>query len=391
VETRVVRRLSEIAAADWDAIAGDDDPFVEHAFLSLLEESRSVGRGTGWDPRHITLWDGHTLIGALPAYLKDDSWGEFVFDFQWARAAQMARIRYYPKVVAMVPYTPATGTRFLIAKGRERGAIVEALLEGLRAMAIDEGASSVHVNYLDARESQEAIALGWPKPRLSVQFHFHNLDTHGEQATGKPYASFDAFLERFRSSARKQVRRERRDVLGSGVEVRTMGGAELSPRDWKALDTFYRMNVARHGSYAYLTPAFFAAMPERLAHRVVASLAYKNGEPIGGTLNFEKGAVLYGRYWGCVDDAPFLHFECCYYQLIERTIARGMARFEAGAQGHHKIKRGLVPSEVHSVHWMKDPRLAQAVESFLPEEMAAMRYELDALSGETPFKRGSGD
>jgi predicted N-acyltransferase len=383
VETRIVRRLSEVPAVAWDEIAGDDDPFVEHAFLALLEESRSVGRGTGWEPRHVTIWDGPTLVGALPAYLKDDSWGEFVFDFQWARAAQAARIRYYPKVVAMVPYTPATGTRLLVAKDRPRAAIVRALMEGLRAMAEDEGASSVHVNYLDESERDETLALGWPKPRLSVQFHFHNQDAHGV-----PYASFEAFLDRFRSPARKQVRRERREATEGAITVRTKTGGELDAKDWKALDVFYRLNVARHGSYAYLTPAFFAEMPERLGHRVVASIAYRGSEPVAGTLNFEKGSRLYGRYWGCVDDAPFLHFECCYYQLIERAIDRRMTRFEAGAQGHHKLKRGLLPAEIHSVHWMRDPRLQMAVESFLPEEAAAVRHEIDMLAGDGPFKRG---
>lgn len=382
-EVRVVRSLTEISPDAWDAIAGTDDPFVEHAFLCLLETSRSVGRGTGWEPRHVTVWDGGRLVGALPAYLKDDSWGEFVFDFQWARAAQAARIRYYPKVVAMVPYTPATGTRFLVASDRPRAPIVQTLLEGLRAMAEDEGASSVHVNYLDEHERDEALALGWPKARVSVQFHFHN-----QNEDGKPYASFDDFLARFRSSARKQVRRERREANEGPFTIRTKTGPELDATDWKALDVFYRMNVARHGSYAYLTPSFFAEMPRRLGHLVVASLAYRGSEPIAGTLNFEKGSRLYGRYWGSVDDAPFLHFECCYYQLLERAITKGHTRFEAGAQGHHKLKRGLLPAEVHSVHWMRDPRLRAAVESFLPEEAAAVRHEIATLDGEGPFRRG---
>ena len=383
METRIVRRLSEIPAATWDAIAGDDDPFVEHAFLELLESSRSVGPGTGWEPRHVTIWDGATLVGALPTYLKDDSWGEFVFDFQWARAAQAARIRYYPKLVAMVPYTPATGTRFLVANDRDRALIVRALLEAARALAIEEGASSLHVHYLDEAERNEALALAWPKARLSVQFHFHNA---GER--GVPYPSFEEFLARFRSTARKQIRRERRDAsAGGAITIRTKTGPELDAKDWKALDTFYRMNVARHGSYAYLTPAFFAEMPVRIGHRVVASLAYRGAEPVAGTLNFEKGSRLYGRYWGAVDDAPFLHFECCYYQLIERTIARGMTRFEAGAQGHHKLKRGLLPAGVHSVHWMKDPRLALAVETYLPEEAAAVQREIDLLAADGPFRR----
>jgi predicted N-acyltransferase len=383
VEIRIVRRLEEIPPSSWDALTGADDPFVEHAFLALLEESKSVGRGTGWEPRHVTLWEGDQLVGALPAYLKDDSWGEFIFDFQWARAAQMARIRYYPKLVAMVPFTPATGSRFLAIPGRDRRAIVEALLEGARQVAIDEGCSSLHVNYLEESERDEALALGWPKARLSTQFHFTN-----ESPEGTPYRDFAHFLERFRSPARKQVRRERREVNESGLEVRVKTGAELDARDWRALDTFYRMNVARHGSYAYLTSRFFERMPEVLAHRVVAVLAYRGSEPIGGTLNFEKGGHLYGRYWGCTEDSDFVHFECCYYRLIERAIEKKMRRFEAGAQGHHKLKRGLLPAEVHSVHWMKDPRLALAVESFLPEEAALMRREIEALAGEGPFKRG---
>jgi uncharacterized protein len=386
VETRIVRRLSEISPSSWDAIAGDDDPFVEHAFLSLLEESKSVGRGTGWDPRHVTVWEGDRLVGALPAYLKDDSWGEFIFDFQWARAAQMGRIRYYPKLVSMVPYTPATGNRFLVAKDLDRAVIIEALLEGARSIVNEEGCSSLHVNYLEEGERDDALALGWPKARLSTQFHFTN-----ESPEGRPYRDFGDFLDHFRSPARKQVRRERREVATGGLEVRVKLGPELDAKDWRSLDTFYRINVARHGSYAYLTPRFFQRMPEVLAHRVVAVIAYRGSEPVGGTLNFEKGAHLYGRYWGCTEELEFAHFECCYYRLIERAIEKGMRRFEAGAQGQHKLKRGLLPAEVHSVHWMKDPRLAMAVESFLPEEAALVRMEIASLAGEGPFKRGSDD
>lgn len=365
-------------AAAWDALVGPDDPFVEHAFLDGLEKSGSVGRRAGWTPTHLVVQRGSEVVGALPLYAKDDSWGEFVFDFQWARAAAAARIRYYPKLVSMAPFTPATGRRFLVREDVPRAEVVPRLLDAARALAEEIGASSVHLLYLNDEERAEVAAHGAYAARLSLQFHWHNAG----------YRDFAHYLEAFRAPARKQVRRERRAVAESGLDVRLVEGPRMSDVDWKALEIFYRMNVARHGSFAYLEPGFFAHLRAHHAHRVLGCLAYRDGEPIAGSLNFEKGRHLYGRYWGATDEVEMLHFECCYYQLIERAIAKGHARFEAGAQGHHKLKRGLLPAEVHSAHWIADPRLRGAIEEFLPQERAHLAREIELVLEESPFKRG---
>jgi len=357
---------------------GDDDPFVEHAFLDGLEASGSVGPRTGWSPAHLGCYEGEELVGALPLYAKEDSWGEFIFDFQWARAAAAAKIRYYPKLVSMVPFTPATGRRFLVRPDADRTAVVRALLDGTLELARELRASSVHLLYLNDEERAEAVAHGSFAPRLSLQFHWTNAG----------YRDFEDYLGHFRAPARKQVKKERRTVQESGIEVRVIPGPELGDAEWKAVEIFYRLNVARHGSFAYLDPRFFAHLREHHAHRVLTALAFRDGEPIAGSLNFQKGRHLYGRYWGSTDEQPMLHFECCYYRLIEPAIGRGQTRFEAGAQGHHKLKRGLVPAEVHSAHWIADPRLSAAVAQFLPEEAAHIRAEMDAVAEETPFKRG---
>jgi predicted N-acyltransferase len=378
LEIRTLARVAEVDAAAWDALVGEDDPFVEHAFLDALEQSGSVGARTGWEPVHLTAWHEGRLVGALPLYAKDESWGEFIFDFQWARAAMQAGIPYYPKLTSMVPFTPATGRRLLVLPGADRAAVVGALMGAARDAAEAVGASSVHVLFVTDEERRELIDLASMRPRLSLQFHWH--------AGG--WSSFEEYLDAFRAPARKQVRRERRAVAESGIDVVVKEGPELDDTDWRALGTFYRLNCARHGSYPYLAPRFFARIRERGAERLVAVLAYRGGEPIAASINFEKGAHLYGRYWGCTEESDFLHFEVCYYRLIERAIAKKMRRFEAGAQGSHKLKRGLVPSAVHSAHWMRHPRLAAAVDDYLPREAFAVQREIEELTAMGPFKRG---
>lgn len=380
MELKSVTRIADVPAEAWDALVGEDDPFVEHAFLAALESSGSVGRGTGWVPTHLLAYEGEQLVGALPLYLKSDSWGEFIFDFQWARAAQSARIRYYPKLVSMVPYTPATGRRFL-ARDEDLARVVPALLQGAIALATELNASSVHLLYLNEQERALVAESAHFAARVSMQFHWEN----------DGYENFDAYLAAFRAPSRKQVRKERRTVRESGVDVRVLSGNELGDKEWNALENFYRMNVARHGSAAYLTPAFFRALrsDEKLASRVVACIAFDaSNEAIAGSLNFEKGKRLYGRYWGTTSEQEMLHFECCYYQLIERAITRGLAHFEAGAQGHHKLKRGLLPAPIHSAHWIAEPRLRAGIEAYLPEECAAVLHEMELMAMEGPFRRG---
>jgi hypothetical protein len=377
VRVELISGVEAVSALEWDQLTGDDDPFVEHAFLHALEASRSVGRGTGWQPTHVIARDEQGLLGALPLYVKQHSYGEYIFDFGWARAAERAGIAYYPKLVAMVPFTPATGQRILHRKGADLGAVTGALADGLAEAEQRYRASSTHVLFAAEHERDALVEQAGMLPRLSLQFHWHNAG----------YASFEQYLERFRSALRKQVRKERREVQSHGLEIKVLEGVELSALDRKALEGFYFDTCHKRGSGPYLTSAFFERLGTTLASRVVAVLAYKNGEPIAGTLNFQKGAHLYGRYWGCSEELSSLHFECCYYQLIERAIAQGLKRFEAGAQGTHKLRRGLLPAKIYSAHSLQDPRLSAAVEDFLQQEAIEVGRELAALTEHGPFHR----
>lgn len=384
MDVHVVMGLSDVDPHEWDALAGDDDPFAEHAFLHTLELSGSVGEDSGWIPLHLLVRDEGRLIGALPLYLKEHSYGEYVFDWGWADGAARLRIPYYPKLVSMAPLTPATGRRVLIHPRADAERVTSALVGGLHAVADRTEASSIHLLYLSPEERDSLMRASREhgdetafEPRVSMQYHWH--------AEGD--ATFDAFLARFRSSERKKVRKERRAVQESGLTIRTRPGTELDARDWAHLRRFYHDTCAKKGSHPYLADRFFDLAATRLAHRALAVFAYRDDVPVAATLSFEKGAHLYGRYWGCREDYEMLHFELCYYRLIERAIERGVTRFEAGAQGGHKLKRGLLPAEVHSLHWVRDPRLRLAVSDFLRREAATTRRHIAQLAEHGPFHR----
>jgi uncharacterized protein len=376
----VAEGVSDLPAAEWDALVGEDDPFLEHAFLATLELSGSVGRRTGWQPRFVLVRAGAQLVGAVPFYLKNNSYGEFIFDWSWASGAMRAGIPYYPKLVAAIPFTPVTGRRLLVhpAAGAGRGTVCAALVEGMRAVAEDTGASSVHVLFCPEDEATLLEGAGY-QARLSMQFHWHNREP--------PYRDFPDFLGAFRSRHRKQVRKERAAAAAHGLRFATLEGRELGPREWSALEDFYQANAQKHGSPTYLTPKFFRLLPQALSHRVVATLAYRGDQPVAGSLNFERGGHLYGRYWGCLEEHERLHFELCYYQLIERAIVRGHRRFEAGAQGEHKLKRGLGPAFTHSAHWMRHPDLARAVARFVATEAQAVRETAAQYEEMSPYRR----
>jgi predicted N-acyltransferase len=398
IDIHVAQSINEVPAEAWDALAGPDDPFLEHAFLATLEASDSVGARAGCEPRLVLAREGGQggssgrrgspgrLVGAVPLYLKTNSQGEFIFDWGWADAAQRAGLRYYPKLVAAIPFTPATGRRLPVLEGPGAPPAAEvhaALLAGVREVAAQERASSVH--FLFCTEDEKAL-LGRHEylPRLSLQFHWHNRPE-------RPFESFDDYLSTFRSRNRKEVHKERQRAAAHGLRFRVATGDELDERDWKALHRFYVTNVRRHHGIAYLRPAFFEIARETLAHRLVATLAYRGDEPVAGTVNFEKGRHLYGRYWGCLADYEMLHFELCYYQLIERAIARQHTRFEAGAQGEHKLKRGLGPAFTHSAHFIEHPALRDAIASFVEREGAAVEDALREYGEHTPFRDASGD
>jgi len=378
IEIDVLGSISDIPAKDWDDLAPDDNPFLEHAFLAALEESESVSPDAGCVPKFVIAREHGRLIGAVPLYLKSHSYGEYIFDWAWAEGAQRAGIRYYPKLVAAVPFTPATGHRLLIANAVDRMAVREALLRGVRALADRLSVSSVHFLFCTEDEKRFLEGQGYA-PRLSLQFLWENRQ-------GSPYASFDEYLDAFKSRHRKQVRKERQAVAAHGLTFRTAVGTDLDDEAWEALKRFYSVNVLRHRGIEYLQPAFFDILRRTFGHRLVATLAYREGQPVAGTINFEKGKHLYGRYWGCLEQFELLHFELCYYRLIERAIERGYTRFEAGAQGEHKLKRGLLPAYTHSAHYIRHPKLSEAVDEFLRRETEAIKEQQALYNDQSPFR-----
>lgn len=377
IDIRISSSLKSVDPNAWNRLVGDDDPFVEHAFLSLLEESGSVGRGSGWEPAHVTAWRGKRLVGALPLYLKTHSYGEYIFDWGWADAAARLGVRYYPKLVSMIPVTPVTGRRFLFDADEDPAALVARLVDGCFEVADATKASSLHLLFLSSEEQEWLARDGRLMKRLSFQFHWHN----------EGYESFDQFVGEFRSSMRKKLRKERRVASESGLRIETLRGADLSAADWMTIEGLYRATCGRKGSYPYLSRAFFELAPTMLGSSPLVIAARDREQIVAASLNFAKGAHLYGRYWGATGRHDMLHFELCYYQLIEHAIRHGMRRFEAGAQGAHKLRRGLMPARIHSGHWLRHPVLAQAVADFLPREAAAVEDEIRELSQHGPFRR----
>ena len=375
LKVRVAERLSEVPAFEWDACAGDENPFTSHAFLEALEESGSAGAQAGWLPQHILVEDhGGRLVAAAPLYLKSHSYGEYVFDWGWAEAYERAGGRYYPKLQCAVPFTPVTGRRLLVrpdAPPETTDLLVGALVEVARR----HGVSSLHVTFPTEAEWERIGGAGFLQ-RQGQQFHWEN----------RGYRDFDDFLDVLASRKRKQIKRERRDATAAGIEVRALSGAAIEKRHWDAFYRFYISTSDRKWGSPYLTRRFFDLLGERLGDRVVLVVAEKDGRQIAGALNLAGREALYGRNWGCAGDFPFLHFECCYYQAIDVAIARGLARVEAGAQGPHKIQRGYLPSPTYSAHWIRDPGLARAVEAFLRRERLGIEREMQALGELSPYR-----
>ena len=370
---RVADSFAEIDAAAWDALAGDDHPFLSHAFLSALEQSGSAISRTGWQPLPLLLEDETgALVGGVPLYGKSNSQGEYIFDHSWADAWQRAGGRYYPKLLSAVPFTPAPGPRLL---ARDRSVVPE-LIAGMEALAINNHLSSAHANFIEDEDKAAFEAAGWLL-REGVQFHFRN----------RGYGDFDDFLATLASRKRRAIRKERA-AAQSAVTIRALTGADITEAHWDAFWVFYQDTGARKWGRPYLTRAFFSLMGDRMADRILLLLAERDGVPVAGALNFIGGDVLYGRYWGCTEDIPFLHFELCYYQAIDFAIARGLSRVEAGAQGEHKIARGYEPVATWSAHYITDDGFRAAIADFLVRERHAMEREIEFLGTVTPFRRG---
>lgn len=363
--------LAALPAAAWDAVVGEGCPFFEYAFLWSLEEAGCIGGDSGWSPRYVLAWRGRELVGALPLFRKDNSYGEFIFDWGWADAAHRAGLPYYPKLVVAAPFSPVGGERFLLAPG-EGDAVREALLAGSRVVAEKEPATGVH--WLFVTEAEAAFLEGHGLAiRHTRQYQWHN----------DGYADFDAFLGRFRSKRRAQIRRERRCLAQAGVTTRIVRGDALDARDEGDAWQFYRSTVDKYyWGQRYLNRRFFELLFQRFRDRICLVKAERDGRVLGGAINIQKGSVLYGRYWGCRDDERFLHFEVCSYAGIEHAIANGLTRFEAGAGGGgHKFGRGFLPVRTYSAHEIFLPPLDAAVRRFLAAEQAELAAALAQAEG----------
>ncbi|WP_295043477.1 GNAT family N-acetyltransferase [uncultured Paracoccus sp.] len=364
--------IAAIPAATWDGL-GDGNPFTSHRFLLALEESGSVGRGTGWQPLHVTLEEDGRIVAAAPLYAKSHSQGEYIFDHAWAEAYARAGGSYYPKLQAAVPFTPVTGARLLTRDPAMR----QSLLAGMTRLAKRAGASGVHVTFCTADEAGAGAEVGF-LPRVTQQFHWLN----------RGYGSFDDFLGALSSRKRKDLRKERARAQAFGGTIRHLTGDDLKPHHWDAFWAFYQDTGSRKWGRPYLKRAFFDCLQQTMRDDILLVLAECDGRPVAGALNFLGPDAIYGRYWGCVEDHPFLHFELCYHQAIDAAIARGLSRVEAGAQGEHKLARGYEPVATHSLHWVGDEGFLRALADYLDRERDAMGQEIEALADFTPFRKG---
>jgi len=411
---RVVEDLGSVDAASWDALDHGPSPFTEYGFLRALELSGSVGPEAGWQPVYLlleeeesaepqgavlaqddassvsaaesALVDGATpspspgpsparLLGAVAAYIKVHSYGEYIFDWSWARASKQAQIPYYPKMVIAAPMTPATGRRLLIAPTAPRETVIAGLVSGVREVAKMAQCQSIHWLFCSAQEQRELAAHGFA-PRASFQYHWKN----------QSYATFDDFLATLTSRKRKQVRKERAKAQRAIDELEFVAGGDLEPAEITALDGFYRRTTSEHGGCEYLQPGFFQHLFELQGDRVQVARVRKGGTMIAGALFLETPQALYGRYWGCSEEIDLLHFETTCYAGIDRCIAAGIPLYEAGAQGQHKLLRGFLPSPTYSAHWIRHEGLFRGIQAFLREETIAVAAGMDELAQASPYR-----
>ena len=366
--------MAAIDAAEWDTLAGSANPFISHAFLQALEKGVAAGGDSGWDPMHLLLRsDDGQLLGAMPNYLKHHSYGEYIFDHGWANAFERAGGSYYPKLLAAVPFTPATGPRFLVRDNRND--LKTALATGMETLMEKYQLSSAHINFLPSDDAHQLAAAGW-LDRASIQFHWHNQN----------YADFDDFLDHLSSRKRKNIRKERASITKAGITMLRLTGAAITQDHIDAFFRFYMSTIDRKWGGAYLTHEVFTQLGKTMADRMLLVMAEYAGNIIGGALNFIGDDALYGRNWGADIDIPNLHFEACYYQAIDFAIEHGLSRVEAGAQGFHKVQRGYLPVTTHSVHWIAHDGFRDAVARFLDAEKRGVEAEKNHITMTSPFK-----
>ncbi len=368
---RILGALSEVPAAQWDALHDGSNPFVTHAFLAGLEAHGCLRPRYGWTPHHISLWDGARLVAAAPGYAKTNSHGEFVFDHAWAHAYAQYGLDYFPKWLGAVPYSPVTGPRLLAGDPALQHALLDAVVEDTRS----RGWSSAHVNF--HTHAEDAVFDPRWLPRLDVQYHWRN---------DAGWRDFDGFLAAMDHKHRKNIRQERARVARSGVRMRLVHGDEAREGDIAAMHGFYLQTFREFGNTPALTLDFFRHLAQALPGKLLLVLAERDGMPIAGALCLRGGDTLYGRYWGASEHVPGLHFETCYYQGIEYCLREGLKVFEPGAQGEHKLARGFLPTLVRSRHWIADPRFAPAISAWCAEEASAVRHHAVALAAQSPFR-----
>lgn len=375
MHVQVLTALDNVSSTAWNHLAGTENPFLRHEFLSALERQGCVSPTTGWQPQHLLLYEGERLLAAAPAYLKADSWGEFVFDWAWANAYERTGRPYYPKLVFAVPYTPATGPRLLVSEGTDYSMAAHAIANAARQLCERLQLSSMHWLFPEPFQARMLEDAGL-STRLGCQFHWQNRE----------YRDFQDFLETFSSKKRKNVRRERRLAREQGLEFEIVPGHAISPEDWRTFHRFYQHTFHAHGNLPILTAGFFREIGTKLGDRVLMIQARDSAGLSAAALLLRSDTTLYGRYWGCRDERPGVHFETCFYQGINYCIEHGLQVFEPGAQGEHKIARGFLPTVTRSSHWIMDPDFRAAIDDFLHRETPMMLRYMDELNDHSPYR-----
>jgi len=376
MEVKQIHSMAQVDCANWNRLSGEAYPFLRHEFLLALEQSGSVCEQTGWAPAHLLVSDNKKLVAFMPLYLKQHSWGEYVFDHQWAQAYQQNGLDYYPKWLTAIPLTPCQGTRIVIKADIDPLEVMRILLAFIKQLSEQRGISSWHCLFPVSQQAEQLRSLGL-SIREGVQFHWFN----------RGYQDFNAFLQTLSASKRKMIKRERRRVSEQGVHLLRIAGQDVSDLQWQVFFQFYTMTYLKRGSQAYLNLAFFQQLAATMGEQLLLVLAVKDDKYVGAALSFVGSDTLYGRYWGCYEEYNSLHFEACYYQGLDYCIEQGLKRFDSGAQGEHKISRGFEPIATYSAHWIKDARFATAIDQFLAREQKAVQlYKQDAATY-LPFKQ----
>ena len=379
MDIRIIHNIDNIDAAMWNQMAGEQNPFLRHEFFAALQHHHAVGERYGWLPHFITLYDqDETLLGAIPMYVKDNSYGELVFDWGWADAHHRHGLNYYPKLVVATPYTPATGNKILLHPTRSDQHHADALIKACLQQARELNCSSLHWLFISEQNTKALQARGFML-RQDCQFHWHNAEP--------PYQDFDHFLAALSSAKRKNIKRERRQLAQAGIEFEILNGHQAQAHHWRTYHGFYGDTFARLGGYATMSLGFFQEIAQSMPDNVVLILAHKQGEYLAAAFCMRGQDTLYGRHWGCKQRHDKLHFETCYYQGIEYCITHGLKRFEPGAQGEHKLARGFLPSKTHSAHWIAQEPFAQAIAGFLEKERHGVQHYITQLQQHSPYKK----